>query len=87
MSTDELRSHSSSLMGSGQASDVIYHLEDRPPLIEASVAGFQHVLAVSVGIITPPLIISNALGLGIQDTSHIVSMSLMISGVSTFIQV
>jgi len=65
---------------------LIYALRDRPPFLEACLVGFQHVLAVFVGIVTPPLIISGALGLGIRDASHIVSMSLLISGVSTFIQ-
>ncbi len=67
--------------------DVIYRLDDRPPVPEACVAAFQHVLAVFVGVITPPLIIAGALGLGLEEASYIVSMSLMISGVATFIQV
>ncbi len=67
-------------------SGVIYGLNDKPPFVEAFLAALQHVLAVFVGIITPPLIICNAFGLGIEDTSYIVSMSLFISGVATFIQ-
>lgn len=66
--------------------DIIYGLNDRPPLLETFFAAFQHVLAVFVGIITPPMIICNAFGLSIQDSSYIVSMSLFISGVATFIQ-
>jgi xanthine permease XanP len=66
--------------------DLIYGLEDRPPVRESIFAGLQHVLAMFVGIITPPLIISNALGLEPADTAYIVSMSLFISGVATFIQ-
>ncbi|MBD0335260.1 MAG: purine permease, partial [Cyanobacteria bacterium Co-bin13] len=46
----------------------------------------QHVLAAFVGIITPPLIISNALGLEPADTGYIISMSLFVSGIATFIQ-
>ncbi len=67
--------------------DVIYRLHDRPPVLEALLAAFQHVLAVLVGIITPPLIIAGALGLELEDASYIVSMSLMISGLATFVQV
>ena len=66
--------------------EIIYRLNDKPPVVEAFLAALQHVLAVFVGIITPPLIICNAFGLGIDDTSYIVSMSLFISGVATFIQ-
>ncbi len=68
-------------------SDVIYRLHDRPPPLEAGVAALQHVLAVFVGIITPPLIIAGALGLALADASYVVSMSLMVSGVATFVQV
>ena len=67
-------------------SGVIYRLNDKPPLGEAILAALQHVLAVFVGIITPPIIISGAFGLDIVDTSYIVSMSLFISGIATFIQ-
>ena len=67
--------------------DVIYRLHDRPPVPEAFLAAFQHVLAVLVGIITPPLIIASVLDLELADASYIVSMSLMVSGVATFIQV
>ena len=67
--------------------DVIHGLHDRPPAPQAFLAAFQHVLAVLVGIVTPPLIIAGALGLELEDASYIVSMSLMISGVATFIQV
>ena len=66
--------------------ELIYGLDDRPPVVEAFFVALQHVLAAFVGIITPPLIICNALGLDPAQTSYIVSMSLFISGVSTFIQ-
>ncbi|OKH28321.1 uracil-xanthine permease family protein [Chroogloeocystis siderophila] len=68
------------------ASGLIYGLNDRPPFVEAALAAAQHVLAIFVGIITPPLLISNALQLSPVDTAYIVSMSLFISGVATFIQ-
>jgi len=69
-----------------QTSGVIYSLNDKPPFFESVFAALQHVLAVFVGIITPPLIICNAFGLEIEDTSYIVSMSLFISGIATFVQ-
>jgi xanthine permease XanP len=69
------------------AADLIYGLDDKPPVAEAFFVAIQHVLAAFVGIITPPLIICTSLGLDAADTSYIVSMSLFISGVSTFIQV
>jgi xanthine permease XanP len=46
-------------------SDLIYGLNDAPPLRLALLVAVQHVLAVFVGIVTPPLIICRALGLPI----------------------
>lgn len=65
---------------------LIYGLEDRPPLKDTLFAALQHLLAIFVAIITPPLIISGALGLDITTTSYLVSMSLFVSGIATFIQ-
>lgn len=66
--------------------ELIYGLEDRPPFWEALFAALQHLLAIFVGIATPPTIICSVLGLDIQTTSYIISMALIVSGVSTFIQ-
>lgn len=66
--------------------DLIYGLNDRPPLRETLFAAAQHLLAIFVAIITPPLIISSALRLDIQTTGFLVSMSLFVSGIATFIQ-
>lgn len=65
---------------------MIYGLNDRPPLRETLFAALQHLLAIFVAIITPPLIIAGALKLDIETTSFLVSMALFASGVSTFIQ-
>ena len=65
---------------------LIYGLNARPPLRETLFAALQHLLAIFVAIITPPLIIANAIQLDQETTSFLVSMSLMVSGVATFIQ-
>lgn len=65
---------------------LIYGLEARPPLKDTLFAALQHLLAIFVAIITPPLIISGALGFDIETTSFLVSMSLFVSGIATFIQ-
>lgn len=57
-----------------------------PPLRETLFAALQHLLAIFVTIITSPLIIANAIQLDQETTSFLVSMSLMVSGVATFIQ-
>ncbi len=66
--------------------DLIYGLNDRPPLGQALFVAMQHVLAVFVGIITPPLIISRSLNLSAGDSGFLVSMALFISGIGTLIQ-
>lgn len=66
--------------------ELIYKLEDKPPLIDSLFAAFQHLLAIFVAIITPPLIIAGALKLDLETTSYLVSMSLLAFGIATFIQ-
>ncbi len=65
---------------------IIYGVNDRPPLQETLFAAVQHLLAIFVAIITPPLIIADALKLDLATTGFLVSMALFVSGVSTFIQ-
>lgn len=67
-------------------SELIYGLYDRPPVAESIFVAIQHVLAAFVGIVTPPLIICTSLGLDVTNTSFIISMSLLASGICTFIQ-
>jgi xanthine permease XanP len=67
-------------------SKLIYGLNDKPPLYEGIFVAVQHVMAIFVPIVTPPLIICGALGVDPVNTSIIVGMSLAISGVATFIQ-
>ncbi len=67
--------------------DMIYGLNDKPPAPQAFVAGLQHLMAIFIGIITPPLIIGGALGLTPELKAYIISMALFVSGVATFIQI
>ena len=66
--------------------DLIYQLEENPPVKEGMFAALQHLLAIIVGIITPTLIIGGVLGLA-SEIPYLMSMALMVSGVATFIQV
>ena len=65
---------------------LIYGLEARPPLRDTLFAALQHLLAIFVAIITPPLIIAGALKLDLETTGFLVSMSLFVSGIATFVQ-
>ena len=69
-----------------ESKELIYELNDRPPLRETLFAAMQHLLAIFVAIITPPLIICSALKFDLGTTAFMVSMALFASGVATFIQ-
>ncbi|KGF21884.1 xanthine permease XanP [Prevotella bivia DNF00188] len=69
-----------------ESKELIYGLNDRPPLRETLFAAMQHLLAIFVAIITPPLIICSALKFDLGTTAFMVSMALFASGVATFIQ-
>ena len=70
---------------------LVYGIEDRPPVFEALFAALQHLLAIFVAIITPPLLIANGLkipseGVGLQTRGFLISMALVASGICTFVQ-
>lgn len=65
--------------------DILFGLNDNPNHALSTLIAFQHILACFVGIITPSLIIGSVLGLT-DEIPYLVSMSLFVSGVATFIQ-
>ncbi|MEM8620049.1 MAG: nucleobase:cation symporter-2 family protein [Actinomycetota bacterium] len=67
--------------------DIVYRLEDRPSLGHALLAAIQHLLAVFIAIVTPTLVLAAPLELDRETTNYLVSMALIVSGVSTFIQI
>lgn len=68
------------------ADELVFALEDKPKPPIALLAAIQHLLAIIVPIVTPGLLICQALGVSARDTNMIVSMSLVISGIATFVQ-
>ncbi|MCP3901923.1 MAG: xanthine permease XanP, partial [Desulfobacteraceae bacterium] len=69
------------------ALEIVYGLNDRPPIGETVFAALQHLMAIIVGIMTPPLIIANVLGFSPEMKSYLISMALFVSGLATFIQI
>ncbi len=67
-------------------SELIFKLEDNPSPGKAFFASLQHMMAIFIGIVTPAIVISGALGFGTEVSSYLISMSLFVSGVATFIQ-
>ena len=69
------------------ALEIVYGIDDKPPLGESMFAALQHLLAIIVGIMTPPLIIANVLGFSPDMKAYLISMALFVSGIATYIQV
>jgi xanthine permease XanP len=72
-------------MSSKTPSELIYRLDDKPPILESFFAAIQHLLASFVGIVTPTLIIGSVLGLQ-EQLPYLISMALIASGIGTFVQ-
>ncbi|MBD1576836.1 uracil-xanthine permease [Vibrio sp. S11_S32] len=67
--------------------ELVYQLNERPPLPQTIFAAMQHLLAMFVAVITPSLIICQSLGVPSEQTNTIISMSLFASGICSFIQI
>jgi NCS2 family nucleobase:cation symporter-2 len=65
---------------------VLYGIENKPPLGEAIPLGIQHVLAMFLGNVAPPLILAGAVGSVTGQTTFLVQMALIVAGVGTIIQ-
>ncbi|MES2693495.1 MAG: solute carrier family 23 protein [Verrucomicrobiota bacterium] len=70
----------------GAAPLVVYGLEDRLPLRTSLLVGAQHVAAMVVGTITPPLILASALKFSAEDTAYFINMALLASGLGALLQ-
>ncbi|MFQ5637342.1 MAG: uracil-xanthine permease family protein [bacterium] len=65
---------------------LVYNIDDMPPLLEAIPLGVQHVLAMFLSNIAVPLIIATAIGLNPDEKAVLVQMALVMAGVSTIVQ-
>ena len=65
MSVSTLESENAQPVAQTQNSELIYRLEDRPPLPQTLFAACQHLLAMFVAVITPALP-----GAGFTGTRH-----------------
>ncbi len=69
-----------------KSTHIIYNIDDIPPLREAIPLGLQHLVAMFLGNITPPLIIASTLGLATGQTVFLVQMALVVAGLATMVQ-
>lgn len=70
MSVNTAESENAQPVAHKQTSELIYRLEDRPPLPQTLFAAFQHLLAMFVAVITPALLICQALPPGSGYAAH-----------------
>jgi uracil-xanthine permease len=66
--------------------EIVYKVDDRPPLPLSIVLALQHILAAFGGIVAVPLIVGQAIGVKIDDLSYLVSAAIFMAGLATFIQ-
>lgn len=66
--------------------NLLYGLEEKPPVGTAVILALQHILAAFAGIIAVPLVVASALGLSVEDTSIMVSATIFAAGLATLLQ-
>jgi NCS2 family nucleobase:cation symporter-2 len=76
----------SDVTNSERNSVVLYGIKDRPPFSESIPLGIQHVLAMFLGNVAPPLILAGAVGSVTGETTFLVQMALIVAGVATIVQ-
>lgn len=68
-------------------SELIFNLDSTPPFSTSLLAAVQHILAMILSVIAPPLIVTGGLGLPPDVTAYMVSMALLFTGIGIFMQV
>nr|WP_155978862.1 nucleobase:cation symporter-2 family protein [Oscillibacter sp. 1-3] len=67
-------------------SRLLFQFHGRPPLGASVSLALQHLVAMIVGCVTPPIIIAGAIGLSQADRVLLIQASLVMSAVSTLLQ-
>ena len=67
-------------------SRLLFQFHGRPPLGASVSLALQHLVAMIVGCVTPPIIIAGAIGLSQADRVLLIQASLIMSAVSTLLQ-
>ena len=67
-------------------SGITWGIDDRPPPAQAGLLGVQHLVAMLLGNITPPLLVAGALGLSPSGTAFLIQAVLFMAGLSTIVQ-
>lgn len=86
MNDDDLNNDLDQNQQSQNNSGLICTLEEKPPLPTAILLAFQHIVTAFGGIVAVPLVVGSALGLSLSDVAFLVSATIFVSGITTFIQ-
>jgi len=66
--------------------EALFRLDGRPPFGASVSLALQHLVAMIVGCVTPPIIIAGVIGLSQADRVLLIQASLVMSAVSTLLQ-
>ncbi len=66
--------------------EILYKVEDKPPIGTSILLAAQHLLAALGAIITVPLVVGGVLNLPVEDIVILVNAAMLVSGVVTIIQ-
>ena len=66
--------------------ELLFQPRGIPPLGTATSLALQHLVAMIVGCVTPPIIIAGAIGLSQAEQVLLIQASLVMSAVCTFLQ-
>ena len=75
-----------SMESSPRGRDLLFQFTGRPPLGTSVSLALQHLVAMIVGCVTPPIIIAGAVGLSQADRVLLIQASLVMSAVCTLLQ-
>ena len=65
----------------------VFEMSGVPPMKQVVPLGLQHVVAAIVGVITPAILVSNAVGLEVADKTLLIQVSLLITAIAPLVQV
>ena len=66
--------------------DLLFQFHGVPPIGTSVSLALQHLVAMIVGCVTPPIMIASAIGLSLSDQVLLIQASLVMSAVSTLLQ-
>ncbi|CAO0831811.1 Permease OS=Streptomyces microflavus OX=1919 GN=Smic_68100 PE=3 SV=1 [Streptomyces microflavus] len=64
----------------------VHPCDERAPSLRLVPAALQHIAAMYAGVVTPPLIIGQAVGLDTAGMTRLIAASLLIAGLATIVQ-